>query len=265
MWQNYRMAARPLDELLLSEGLVDEHSLSIARTEALARQRKLAEIVIDLGLVDQRSLARLLSTESCAEFVSPIDIAAVRELVSAIPTHVARRHQVVPIRVDADVLVVAMVDPFEPGLAELIESATGMTVQRAVGVRSEIEMAVLEIYGVDEASNVTLMSPRGLSLDLDVESPRLEGEYSGIPDEWNAARDEASLSDAPAGTNATADAPDADRTAPSTSGALSDSERIAHVERQLFNVSRALALIQSRLDSIDARIANLSSQQKAAT
>ncbi|MCM2317665.1 MAG: hypothetical protein NDJ92_21145, partial [Thermoanaerobaculia bacterium] len=64
------MAARPLDELLLREGWVDEHSLSLARTEALARQRKLAEIVIDLGLVDQRSLARILSSESGAEFVS---------------------------------------------------------------------------------------------------------------------------------------------------------------------------------------------------
>ena len=157
-----------------------------------------------------------------------------------------------------------MIDPFEPGLAELLESASGMPVQRAVGVRSEIEMAVLDIYGVDEASNVTLMTPRGLSLDLDAEAPSHAGEYSGIPDDWSIEQDEASASDAPAGANAPSEAPDADRTAPSTSGALSDSERIAHVERQLFSVSRALALIQSRLDSIDARMANLAGQQKAA-
>lgn len=260
------MAARPLDELLLREGWVDEHSLSIARAEALARQRKLAEIVIDLGLVDQRSLARLLSTESGAELVSPIDNDAARDLAASIPTLLARRHQVVPIRSDVDGLVVAMIDPFEPGLAELLESASGMPVQRAVGVRSEIEMAVLDIYGVDEASNVTLMTPRGLSLDLDADAdaPSHAGEYSGIPDDCRIEQDEASASDAPAGANAPSEAPDADRTAPSTSGALSDSERIAHVERQLFSVSRALALIQSRLDSIDARMANLAGQQKAA-
>lgn len=255
------MAARPLDELLLREGWVDERSLSIARTEALARQRKLAEIVIDLGLVDQRSLAKLLSSESGAELVSPIDSDTARDLAASIPTLLARRHQVVPIRSDANGLVVAMIDPFEPGLAELLESETGMPVQRAVGVRSEIEMAVLDIYGVDEASNATLMTPRGLALDLDEDAPSHAGEYSGIPDDWSTHGGETPVPDfTPAAIEPAADA---DRTAPSTSGALSDSERIAHVERQLFSVSRTLAIIQARLDSIDARMANLAGQQKA--
>ncbi|MGK2860126.1 MAG: hypothetical protein ACSLFQ_23260 [Thermoanaerobaculia bacterium] len=256
------MAAKRLDEIVLTEGLVDEMSLSAARTEALSRQRKLAEVLIDLGLVDQRSLAALLARESESELVSPIEIAAVQTLAKEIPTHLARRHQIVAIRQDDDGLVVAMIDPFEPGLAELVEAATGMPMKRAVGVRSELEMAVLELYGIDEQADVTLLVPRTLSLELGSAVAAEEDEYSGIPDEWSTTQERPLPPTGEDPPRVPAPNSEADSTAPSTAGGLSDSERIAHVERQLLNVSRALALIQSRLDTIDARLVNLAGQRK---
>lgn len=256
------MAAKRLDEIVLTEGLVDELSMSAARTEALSRQRKLAEVLIDLGLIDQRSLAALLARESEAELVSPIDVDAVRPLAKEIPKHLARRHQIVAIREDEDGLVVAMIDPFEPGLAELIEAATEMRMKRAVGVRSELEMAVLGLYGLDEQADVTLLVPRTLSLELGSAVAEEEDEYSGIPDEWSTTQERPLPPTEDEPPQVTAPDPEADRTAPSTAGGLTDSERIAHVERQLLNVSRALALIQSRLDTIDARLVNLAGQRK---
>lgn len=255
------MSKRKLDELLLEEGLVDEQSLSLARTEAIARQRKLAEIVIDLGLIDQRSLAELLAREAAAELVSPIDTDSAKSVASFIPIHLARRHQIVPVRNEGDRLVMAMIDPFEPGLVELIEAATGLRVERAVGVRSEIEMAVLELYGVDEAGDHTIQLSAGLSLELGPDTAGAYGEYSGIPDEWSSSREEPLASDA-ADALAAAQRAEADRTAPSTAGYISDAQRLAHLERQILSVSRTLAIIQSRLDTIDARLANLAGQPR---
>jgi hypothetical protein len=197
--------------------------------------------------------------------VSPIDIGSARAVARAIPTHLARRHHVVAVRSDEGALVVAMIDPLEPGITELLESATGTRVRRAVGVRSEIEMALLDLYGDDEAANATLMAPRGLALDLDSahDEPAPAADYSGIPDDWNTSPGVTPLPEESATPPSPASSPDADSTAPSTAGKISDSERIAHVERQLLTVARALALIQSRLDTIDARLANLAGQQKA--
>lgn len=258
------MLTRKLDELLLAEGLVDEQSLSLARTEALARQRKLAEIVIDLGLIDQRSLAALLAQESGAELVSPIDATAAASLASIVPELVARRHQVVPVRAEPDALVVAMIDPFEPAIVELLEAAAGTPVRRAVGIRSEIEMAILEVYGPDEAADRTIqIAPNLFSLELGSATSQSEGEYSGIPDEWHTSNEEPAHR-AESVPDSEPDGPrDADRTAPSTARLLSEADRLAHVERQLLSVSRALAIIQARLDTIDARLANLGSQPRA--
>lgn len=240
---------------------MDEQSIALARTEALARHRKLAEIVIDLGLVDQRSLAALLARESGLELVSPIDTASARAIASAIPALEARRHQIVPVRREPEGIVVAVIDPFEPGIVEAIEATTGIPVTRAVGIRSEIEMAVLELFHVvDEADRTIQVSALALELGSAFAPP--DGDSPGIPDQWHAeTSEEAETSDAPA--PAAAKLRDADRTAPSSAGKLTEAERLAHVERQLLSVSRALALIQTRLDSIDARLATLGSQAKA--
>lgn len=259
------MSSRKLDEVLLAEGLVDEQSLSLARTEALARQRSLAEIVIDLGLIDQRSLGVLLARESGVELASPIDTQAAGSLIAMVPAVLARRHQVVPIRHEPDGLVVAMIDPFEPGIVEIIESASGVPVRRAVGIRSEVEMAVLELYHVEDDADRTIQLSGAFALEL--AAPAVEhDEYSGIPDEWTPSAEDqrqsagwsAAAHDAHDGSGSS----DADRTAPTGTGQPSEADRLAHVERQLLSVSRALALIQSRLDTIDARLANLGSHPR---
>jgi type IV pilus assembly protein PilB len=251
------MFTRRLDELLLAEGLVDEQSLSLARTEALARQRTLAEIVIDLGLIDERSLASLLARESGLELVSPIETASSTAISGLVPLHLARRHQVIPLRAEPDTIVIAMIDPLEPGIVEIIAAATGTQVGRAVGVRSEIEKAVLELYGVDEAGDHTIQASRGSWLD-EVSLAASDPGLPGGPDDWQAVNPPDSPTD-----ESDSDSRDADRTAPSTAGHLSDTERLAHVERQLFSVSRALAIIQARLDTIDSRIANLGGVTRA--
>jgi hypothetical protein len=252
------MAPRTLESLLLGEGLIDEHSLSLARAEAIARQRKLAEIVIDLGLLDQRSLATLVARAAEVELVTPIDARAARSLVAMVPTTVARRHLVVPVRHDSEGLLVAMIDPFEPGIVELIESGSGVPVRKAVGVRSEIEMAVLELYHIEDEADRTIQISAALSLDLEPATAPADGESPGIPEEWGTAPGEPDRHDPTPGV-------EADRTAPSTAGRLSDADRLAHVERQLVSVTRMLAIIQSRLDTIDARLANLAASPRTTT
>jgi len=252
------MSVRKLGELLLAEGLVDAQSLSLANTEALARQRKLAEIVIDLGLIEQRSLAALLAKESGLELVSPIDTTTSEALAGRIPVHVARLHQIVPVRAGADAIVIAMIDPFEPDIVELVAAATGARVERAVGVRSEIELAVLELYGGGEPGGRAVQASGGRWVEEGMLPAPIDDELPKIPEDWlTAAAGEPGADPAEEGATR-----DADKTAPSTAGRLTDSERLAHVERQLFSVTRALALIQTRLDTFDARLAHLGSPAK---
>lgn len=249
-----------IDRLLLDAGLIDEQSLSLARGEAVGRQRMLAEIVIDLGFVDQLTLADLIARKGGIPIASPIDLEAAKELAKQVPTHLARKHMIVPIDRDGDTLVVAMIDPNEPGTIEILESTTGMKIRPAVGVRSEVETAVIELYGVDEETEITLLS-RGLSLDHSTEDSTSDAEVS--PHDL--------FEDEPDNEDAEAEKDDANRTifvrpaeseldestAPTVSRQSTESNRSAHVERQLVGIMRALALIQTRLDAIDQKIAHL--------
>jgi hypothetical protein len=258
-----------LDQLLVRAGLIDEHSLSRARSEAFSRQRKLAETVIDLGFADQRTLAEVIARESGLSLVSPIDMDAARRTAKRLPVNLARQHLVVPVELDGDTLVVAMIDPFEPGIVEVLESTTALTIRRVVGVRSEIEMAVIELYGADEQAEITLFAPRALSLELasDAEAEGMAGMVDDLvsyePDNEGAEADHGD----DAASQTIAAHPRAfgaeDSTAPSVARDVTDSDRIARVERQMFNVARSLALIQARLDAIDARISHFVESSRA--
>lgn len=259
------MSNEGLDRILLKAGVVDEASISRARAEAVMRQRKVPEILIDMGLVDERMLAGLMARVGGVTFVESLDREAVKRLSKRFPTHIARRHLVVPVDEDGDTLVVAAIDPYEPGLVQLLESTTGTKVRLAVGVRSEIEATVLDVFGAEEEAEITLFAPGAATLQLEdgpvvAPTPAAAIEGGGAREPWPendeddgvASRTVAVLP----GRSSETDADDS--TAPSATRGVSESDRMAHVERQLLSISRALALIQVRLDGIDAKMAELS-------
>lgn len=258
------MADQDLVQVLTKSGLLDSVSLSRARAEAVLRQRGLAEIVIDMGYVDERTLAEAIAREGEMQLEERVDLENAGRLARHFPTHLARRHQVVPIAEDDGVLVVAAIDPFEPGLNRLIASTTGREIRLIVGPRSEIEKAVLDVFGADEEAEITLFAPKAMSLQLDEdgESTPVEPPDSDEASETKAVVDEAEDDDmnrtihVKIAAVSSSDEGD-DSTAPTVARKMSDLDRLAHVERQLFSISRALALIQARLDTLDTKIADL--------
>lgn len=249
-----------LDPILRKAGVVSDDAISRARAEAEMRHRKLPEILIDMGLVDEKTLAGLIARVGSVALVDPIDRDVVRRLAGRFPTHLARRHLVVPAGEEDGTLVVAAVDPFEPGLAELLASTTGMTVRLVAGVRSAIEATVLEVFGADEEAEITLLGVGAGRLELQGEGDepvpfdrtREEAGNERVEGPWDD--DDSSHTIVVQPRSAPASTED-ETTAPSRQAGEVD--RMAHVERQLLSISRALALIQVRLDAIDEKVAEL--------
>jgi hypothetical protein len=253
------MSDEKLDRILLKSGFFDEESISRARAEAVMRQRKVPEILIDMGVVEEKMLAGLIARVGGVSLVDAFDREDVKRLSKRFPVHIARRHQVLPVGQDGDTLVVAAVDPFEPGLAQMLESTTGTKVRLVVGVRSQIEAGVLDVFGAEEEAEITLFAPGAATLQLEdgasaepkaaAPEPRAEPEPVAEPEDEATNQTVAMMP--PRSEQAD------DSTAPSVARGGSDSDRMAHIERQLFSISRVLALIQVRLDAIDARVTEL--------
>ena len=151
-----RFGARPekrLGELLLEHGLLTAAQLESALAAQRVQRRPLGQVLLAQGLVDEKALAGVLSLHFN---VPQIDFTRARidkDALSLIPEAYAREHTILPIHLEKDVLDVATVDPGDLALFAELKVLTRKRIKPMLGVRSEIERAITQSYklrtGVD--------------------------------------------------------------------------------------------------------------------
>ena len=131
-----------LGELLVRSGLVSPEALE----EALRRQRRyggrLGEQLVAMGVIDQRSLAQFLAKQYGFPYVDLQEETPQPEALRLIPPEIAQRYQLLPLREEGEVLVVAVADPSDPSLINDLQFITGRRVRLVVASAEDIRRAL---------------------------------------------------------------------------------------------------------------------------
>lgn len=138
---------RLLGDLLLEAGLISDEQLSVALKTQGETSEKLGDTLISLGFVSNEDVIRLLEQQFGIPYIRPdastVDIAAVK-LVSEL---LARRYEIMPIRIEGDSLILSMSDPLNIYAVDDVSIATGFNVIPAVALGEEIRKAISIYYG----------------------------------------------------------------------------------------------------------------------
>jgi type IV pilus assembly protein PilB len=142
-----------LGELLLENGLLTPEQLEAALAVQRRERRPLGQVLLAQGMVDEKALAGVLSLHFD---VPQIDFARARvekEALALISESYAREHTILPIRIDKDELEVATVDPGDLALFAELKVLTRKRIKPVLGVKSQIDLAITQSYklrtGVD--------------------------------------------------------------------------------------------------------------------
>jgi type IV pilus assembly protein PilB len=142
-----------LGELLLENGLLTPEQLETALAVQRRERRPLGQVLLAQGLVDEKALAGVLSLHFD---VPQIDFARARvekDALALISESYAREHTILPIRVNKDELEVATVDPGDLALFAELKVLTRKRIKPVLGVKSQIDQAITQSYklrsGVD--------------------------------------------------------------------------------------------------------------------
>jgi type IV pilus assembly protein PilB len=142
-----------LGELLLETGLLTAEQLDAALIEQKRQRKPLGQILLSQGLVDEKALAKVLSLHFNVDQIDFAKARVEKEALALIPEAYARQHTILPIRLNKDELEVATVDPGDLSLFAELKVLTRKRIKPLLGVRSEIEKAILQSYklrsGVD--------------------------------------------------------------------------------------------------------------------
>lgn len=147
---------RSFEELLISTQLISAEQLAVAQREALRNNRRLAPTLLDLGFVGERRFAEWMSQMTSIAMVDAIPAEAVEVLVRRVPRAIAREYEVVPVKLDGNVLTIATINPLDAGSFEVLRATTAMTIRPLIALHSALLELVARFYPEDRVE-ATLM------------------------------------------------------------------------------------------------------------
>ncbi len=160
-----------LGEILVQRGKLDAAALERALRLQQESGEKLGALLVTLGLVAQRDVAEALSHQLGLPLVDAWpEIPILEEQVSP---RFLRESRALPVREDAEELVLAMADPTDGYTIDAFRMVTGRRVRAMVAIPTELEAAMERLYGAGKSQLGQIVGDveqrDELSLDADVQ------------------------------------------------------------------------------------------------
>ena len=136
-----------LGDILVNNGAITQEQLDRALEVQKSRHERLGTILIDEGIINEQRLIETLELQLGIDFIDLSKIRIPLELASVVPKNIARRHGVVPVRLNKDELTLAMSDPLNFVALEEVRAATRKRILPKIATMAAVNKAISTLYG----------------------------------------------------------------------------------------------------------------------
>ncbi|MDY0028833.1 MAG: ATPase, T2SS/T4P/T4SS family [Pseudobdellovibrionaceae bacterium] len=117
-----------IGERLVAQGVITQEQLNVALQEKKITGKLLGQVLVDLGFIEEQFLIQFLAESSGHEVFDPKSTIFDGEALSLIDKGDAKKFRVLPISIQDNVVVVAMIDPYDivatDGLKRILPKGT---------------------------------------------------------------------------------------------------------------------------------------------
>ncbi len=139
------MARKKLGELLEELGYLTPEQLEVALEVQKLNGKSLGNILTDLSFVSPQELAQAIAHQAKREFIDLTVYAPSAEALKLIDKNTAKQLEILPLSVEGNRLRLAVSDPFNVNIIDLVKRRTGLEVEIYVSDRESI-LRSIEIY-----------------------------------------------------------------------------------------------------------------------
>lgn len=160
------MAIR-LGDILLEKNLVTKEQLETALKEHQKTGEFLGQVLIKMGFIDEVTLAEILSEQMGLPYVNLKEIKVDDSVIRRVPAKFAWHYKVMPVKLEGNVLTVAVSNPFDMWPLDNIETNLNFRTERVLSAPGDIMQAIKRYYGVgaETIDNILSHAP-GVSEDI---------------------------------------------------------------------------------------------------
>lgn len=146
------MAYKRLGDLLISAGLLSEEDLGRALALQKDSGKRLGSVLIDSGIISEQQLIEALEMQLGVDFIDLSKLTLSPELIQYIPKAVAKRHSIVPVKLDKDELYLAMSDPLNFMAIEEARRTSRRKIIPMIATADAVDRSIIALYGNEGAA-----------------------------------------------------------------------------------------------------------------
>src|SRR5947209_3378887 len=162
------VAIERIGDLLVREGLITREQLARALEEQRQSGTRVGYNLIKLGFIEENELTKMLARQYKMPAIDLARFEVDPKIAKMIPTELAVKNLVIPLKRDGRTLTIAMADPTNLGVLEDLKFITRYDIFPVIAGEFTLRNVIEKIYGTqDEQRLQTLMNE--IEVDSDVE------------------------------------------------------------------------------------------------
>ena len=146
-----------LIDTLVDMGLVTEEQLSPVRQEADSTGEGVVDTLVTRKVITPAQVAQAKAAQFGVEFINIGDMRLSDEVISAVPRHIAKKYNVIPVHRNDNTVTVALTDPSDLDTLDSLRHLLNMEVEPRVASPDDIEEALGRYYGGNREDSVGKM------------------------------------------------------------------------------------------------------------
>jgi type IV pilus assembly protein PilB len=158
-----------IGEILVREGLITRDQLNLALTEQRESGTRIGYNLVALGFIKETDLTRTLARQYRMPAVDLTNFEVDPRIARLIPSEMASKHLVLPLKRDGRTLTVAMADPTSTGVLEDLKFITRCDIFPVIAGEYTIRHAIERYYESNEAQMENLLKDIAKFGDTDIE------------------------------------------------------------------------------------------------
>lgn len=139
-----------LGDILVSSGLITESQLHKALEHQKINGQKLGALLIAEGLITEDQLFTVLEQQFNIPYLDLNNIFIDAKVPKLISESLARKHNVIPVKIEKNVITLAMVDPLDMIAKDDVRIITGLEIDVVISTQQDVARAINRYYDSTE-------------------------------------------------------------------------------------------------------------------
>ena len=175
------LSAENFGPFLLSQHLLDASSIARAERAAATAGDRFDLVLAKLGIMSETDLAACLARYLGLPLYTPGDEPLQPLLTDRLPPAFVIQNRVLPVRLEADTLTLAVVDPFDQMPLDSIRFVVDHAIRHAIITQADFERAAAALYGDQGSTEARKMPAHGSEDTSEHDLQRLRDSASEAP------------------------------------------------------------------------------------